>query len=235
MPPVRPALPFSRRPSEPTWSARWRRTPTARHWSRWRPGRRWTYAELNADVNALAAGLLDAGIGKGDRVGIWAPNCAEWTITQYATAKIGAILVNINPAYRTHELAYVLNQSGVQAADLGDGVQDQRLPRDGRRGDRRDRCRAGRLPRQPGVDRPQRERPRRHPPRAAGLPRGEPAHQGRPDQHPVHVRHHRLPQGRDPEPPQHPQQRLLRHRADQPHPRRTDCASRCPSTTASGW
>ena len=77
-------------------------------------GRRWTWAELNADVNALAVGLLDSGIAKGDRVGIWAPNCAAWTITQYATAKIGAILVNINPAYRTHELAYVLNQSGVR-------------------------------------------------------------------------------------------------------------------------
>jgi fatty-acyl-CoA synthase len=77
-------------------------------------GRRWTYAELDRDVDALACGLIRAGIGKGDRVGIWAPNCAEWTITQYATAKIGAILVNINPAYRTHELAYALNQSGVQ-------------------------------------------------------------------------------------------------------------------------
>ena len=54
------------------------------------------------------------GIEKGERVGIWAPNCAEWIIVQYATAKIGAILVNINPAYRTHELAYVLNQSGVR-------------------------------------------------------------------------------------------------------------------------
>jgi len=74
--------------------------------------RRWTYAELAADVDALALGLLELGIGKGDRVGIWAPNCAEWTLTQYATAKIGAILVNINPAYRTSELAYVLNQSG---------------------------------------------------------------------------------------------------------------------------
>ena len=77
-------------------------------------GRRWTYAELDRDVDALAVGLVRAGIGKGDRVGIWAPNCAEWTITQYATAKIGAILVNINPAYRTHELAYALNQSGVK-------------------------------------------------------------------------------------------------------------------------
>src|SRR5579859_7697012 len=75
-------------------------------------GRRWTYAELAADVDALALGLLEMGIEKGDRVGIWAPNCAEWTITQYATAKIGAILVNINPAYRTRELEFVLNQSG---------------------------------------------------------------------------------------------------------------------------
>jgi fatty-acyl-CoA synthase len=75
-------------------------------------GRRWTYAELAADVDALALGLIDLGIAKGDRVGIWAPNCAEWTLTQYATAKIGAILVNINPAYRTRELEFVLNQSG---------------------------------------------------------------------------------------------------------------------------
>ncbi|HKP43925.1 AMP-binding protein [Mycobacterium sp.] len=76
--------------------------------------RRWTYGELNADVDVVARGLMALGIAKGDRVGIWAPNCAEWTILQYATAKIGAILVNINPAYRTHELAYVLNQSGVE-------------------------------------------------------------------------------------------------------------------------
>lgn len=77
-------------------------------------GRRWTYTELNTDVDALAVGLRKAGVGKGDRVGIWAPNCAEWTMVQFATAKIGAILVNINPAYRTHELAYALNQSGVR-------------------------------------------------------------------------------------------------------------------------
>ncbi len=77
-------------------------------------GRRWTYAELDADVDALARGLIAAGIAKGDRVGIWAPNCAEWTVVQYATAKVGAILVNVNPAYRTHELSYVLNQSGLR-------------------------------------------------------------------------------------------------------------------------
>src|SRR4051794_6281330 len=77
-------------------------------------GRRWTWSELDRDVDALAVGLIRAGITKGDRVGMWAPNCAEWTITQYATAKIGAILVNINPAYRTHELAYALKQSGTK-------------------------------------------------------------------------------------------------------------------------
>jgi fatty-acyl-CoA synthase len=76
-------------------------------------GRRWTYEQLNADVDALAYGLIQAGIEAGDRVGIWAPNCPEWVLVQYATAKIGAILVNINPAYRSHELAYVLRQSGI--------------------------------------------------------------------------------------------------------------------------
>ncbi len=77
-------------------------------------GRRWTYAELNRDVDALARGLMAAGVAKGDRVGIWAPNCAEWTLTQYATAKTGAILVNVNPAYRTHEFAYAVRQSGMR-------------------------------------------------------------------------------------------------------------------------
>ena len=77
-------------------------------------GKRWTYAELARDVDGLARGFAGQGIVKGDRVGIWAPNCAEWTLVQYATAKIGAILVNINPAYRTHELQYVLNQAGIK-------------------------------------------------------------------------------------------------------------------------
>lgn len=76
-------------------------------------GRRWTYAQLRQDVDVLALGLLETGVTKGDRVGIWAPNMAEWTLLQYATAKIGAILVNINPSYRTHELEYVLNQAGI--------------------------------------------------------------------------------------------------------------------------
>jgi fatty-acyl-CoA synthase len=77
-------------------------------------GRRWSYRELGAEVDALASGLLELGIAKGDRVGIWAPNVPEWTLTQYATAKIGAILVTINPAYRSHELEYVLGQAGIR-------------------------------------------------------------------------------------------------------------------------
>ena len=77
-------------------------------------GRRFTYAQLRTEVDALAHGLLRSGIAKGDRVGIWAPNCAEWMQLQYATAKIGAVLVCINPAYRTHELQYVLVQAGVR-------------------------------------------------------------------------------------------------------------------------
>jgi len=76
-------------------------------------GRRWTYAQLRSDVDALALGLLDSGLAKGDRVGIWSPNMPEWTLLQYATAKIGVVLVNINPAYRTHELEFVLKQAGI--------------------------------------------------------------------------------------------------------------------------
>src|SRR6188472_3512756 len=105
MPPESANPPCSTRPSGPTSSARSPRTPT---------GRRWTWAELDRDVNALARGLVAAGLGKGDRAGIWAPNCAEWTLVQYAAAKVGAIIVNVNPAYRTHEMAYALNQSGLR-------------------------------------------------------------------------------------------------------------------------
>ncbi len=77
-------------------------------------GRRWTYATLRGDVDALASALLEDGIAVGDRIGLWAPNCPEWTIVQYAAAKIGAVLVNLNPAYRTHELEYALNHAGIR-------------------------------------------------------------------------------------------------------------------------
>jgi len=77
-------------------------------------GIRWSYRELDERVDRLASGLLATGIAKGDRVGIWAPNRAEWTLVQYACARIGAILVNLNPAYRAQELGYALGQSGVK-------------------------------------------------------------------------------------------------------------------------
>jgi fatty-acyl-CoA synthase len=77
-------------------------------------GRRWTYAEFDANTDTLARGLIATGMAAGDRVGIWSPNCAEWVLLQYATAKAGVVLVNINPAYRSHEVAYALNQSGVR-------------------------------------------------------------------------------------------------------------------------
>ncbi len=77
-------------------------------------GRRWTYRRFDDEVGLLARGLIAAGIEKGDRVGIWSPNNPEWVLLQYATAKIGAILVTVNPDYRTHEASYVLRQSGVK-------------------------------------------------------------------------------------------------------------------------
>src|SRR3954468_3799262 len=78
-------------------------------------GVRWTYAELDEAVDRAARSLAALGLGKGDRLGIWAPNCAEWVVVQFATARLGVILVNINPAYRTTELAYALRQSGCRA------------------------------------------------------------------------------------------------------------------------
>ena len=83
---------------------------------------RWTYAQLNNEIDGLARALIASGIQRGDRVGIWAPNRPEWVLLQYATAKIGAILVTVNPAYRTHELSYVLRHSGTRllvSASLG--------------------------------------------------------------------------------------------------------------------
>ncbi len=73
---------------------------------------RWTYEELDAEIERVARGLLALGAAKGDRLGIWSPNCAEWVLVQYATARLGVILVNINPAYRSHEVSFVLRQSG---------------------------------------------------------------------------------------------------------------------------
>ena len=78
-------------------------------------GLRYTYRQLREECDRFARGLLALGLRKGDRVGIWSPNHAEWVVAQFATPKLGAILVNINPAYRTHELEYALRQSGCAA------------------------------------------------------------------------------------------------------------------------
>jgi fatty-acyl-CoA synthase len=76
---------------------------------------RWTWRQLGAEVDRLAAGLVALGLEPGDRIGIWAPNMAEWVVTQFATAKAGLILVNVNPAYRLPELEFALNQVGAKA------------------------------------------------------------------------------------------------------------------------
>ena len=197
-------------------------------------GIRWSYAEFGERVDQLSAGLLGLGLDVGDRVGLWSPNYAEWTLLQYATATIGTILVNINPAYRTHELAYALNQSGCRVlfaapsfkssdyTEMVDQVEGE-VPALERAvffwEDDWDEVVAGAGPCGRGdVDR-----------RAAdAAPR-------RPDQHPVHVGHDRVPQGRHAHPPQHPQQRLLRRSLAGVLEQPTVCASPCPSTTASAW
>ena len=81
-------------------------------------GIRWTYRQFRDEVNKVAAGLVALGLKPGDRIGIWSQNNSEWVLTQFATAKAGLILVNINPAYRTHELEYALNKVGCKALIL---------------------------------------------------------------------------------------------------------------------
>ncbi|RMF12014.1 MAG: AMP-binding protein, partial [Alphaproteobacteria bacterium] len=83
-------------------------------------GVRWTWQELKARAEEMAAGLLALGLEPGDRVGIWSPNKAEWVLTQFATAYAGLVLVNINPAYRLAELEYALNKVGCKALVLAD-------------------------------------------------------------------------------------------------------------------
>src|SRR5208283_3115627 len=86
--------------------------------------KRYTYAQLLNEVERLARGFLALGIKKGDRIGLWSTNCAQWVVTQFATAKVGAILVNINPANRSTELDYVLRQAECQTLLLIQGFRD---------------------------------------------------------------------------------------------------------------
>ena len=197
---------------------------------------RWTYGELKAKTDAFAAGLLALGLAPGDRIGIWSPNNSEWVITQFATAKAGLILVNINPAYRLSELEYALNKVGCKALITADsfktsdyvGMLRELAPEIERAapGRLRGEAAAG-----AGHAHPHRRAAKRrgflrfddvlgmggdrHRDALAG-PRRQAAVR-RPDQHPVHQRHDRRAQGRDAHPPQHPQQRLLHRRGDAPH------------------
>ena len=152
-------------------------------------------------------------------MGIWSPNCAEWVLAQYASAKAGVILVNVNPAYRASELEYVLNQSGCRLLVAARAFKDSDYAAMVEAA--RPRCAALEQVVLLGTqdwDAPARGRRRRA--------RGRPARARsraavrRPDQHPVHERHDRLPQGRDALAPQHPQQRLLRRRGVRVHGRR---------------
>ena len=89
-------------------------------------GLRWTYRKLKEEARRFAAGLLTLGFGKGDRIGIWAPNRPEWLLTQFATAEIGAVMVNINPAYRLAELEYALNKVGCKGLILAESFKTSR-------------------------------------------------------------------------------------------------------------
>ena len=191
---------------------------------------RLSWYDLRARSDDVAAGLLALGIGRGDRVGIWAPNRAEWLYVQFGTARIGAILVNINPAYRASELEHALNKVGCKALVLArrhkssDYVDMLRtLAPETRYGE--GTLRAARLPHLRHVivlgEGPRAARRavfraldvacRARPPRPSrGLVRG--TRSGRRNQHPVHQRHNRPAQGSDTLPFQYRQQRALSRR-----------------------
>ena len=189
---------------------------------------RWTWKEFAERVDALAAGFLALGLQRGERIGIWSLNRAEWTLTQFAAAKAGLILVTINPAYRLSELEFALDKVGCAAIVSATAFKTSQLHGDAEhaaagagglgarptaRGeaaatahgdpDRRAAC--------PGTiafDDVARMGGARHREQLAAL--GADAAVRRSRQHPVHQRHHRLAQGRDADPSQHPQQRLFR-------------------------
>ena len=198
-------------------------------------GIRWTYTEFGERVERLSAGLLGLGIEAGDRVGLWSPNYAEWTLLQYATATVGRSSSTSTRPTGPTSWTYALNQSGVPRALRRAVVQDVRLRRDGRPGrgpgaialervvffweDEWDEVVAG----AGGVDRRASSRPRgvALTPTTRSTSSTRPAPRGSPRRH-AH-------------PPQHPQQRLLRRPPAGLHQPPTGCASRCPSTTASAW
>ncbi len=237
-PAARPTVAAARaRRSTPTCAAPSPGSPTARRWSTSPTGRRCTYAELDAAVDELARGLL--GPRRRARATASASGrrtAREWFLTQYATARIGAILVNINPAYRTHELEYVLRQAGVGTLISAVVVQDQRLPAmvDEVRPAARRRCATSSTSATRRWDALLADGARRHAPTTwpRVRPRCPSTTRSTSSTRPGTTG---LPEGRDAQPPQHPQQRLLRRRGDGLHRGRTGSACRCPSTTASAW
>src|SRR5690348_12465927 len=89
---------------------------------------RFTYRQMLEQVDQLASNLIALGLQKGDRIGIWAPNCAEWVLTQFAAARAGLIFVTINPAYRLHEAEYTFNKVGVRALVVADKFKSSDYP-----------------------------------------------------------------------------------------------------------
>ena len=182
---------------------------------------RYSWNQLAEEVERYARAFMALGLQPGDRLGIWAPNCAEWCITQFASAKMGAILVNINPAYRLNELEYALKQSGCRWLVCADNFKTsdyqsmlvELVPElaSSRPGDVHSEV----LPELRGVvslSTARRFRQLARAGRAVGIDRGRRpqaapgrAQARRSHQYPVHLRYHRLSQGRHAQPPQHPQ------------------------------
>ena len=203
---------------------------------------RWSWGELGRRVDDLAAGLMALGLERGDRVGIWSPNTSEWTLAQFATAKAGLVLVNVNPAYRRAELEYAMNKVGCKALILAPALKTSNYLEivD-------DLVKAKKLPHLKHIIRLGRDKTpgmlnfddvasaggNAEKVKLAEL--GPEAAVRRCDQHPVHLGHDRPSQGRDAQPPQHPEQRLLRRRGAEAHARATGSAFRCRSITASAW
>ena len=217
-------------------------------------GVHWTWARFAAEVDRFAAGLAALGLARGDRLGIWSPNRVEWLITQFATARIGVILVNINPAYRLAELEYALDASGCRAIVSAERLRDSMYlemlqalaPELG--ASEPGRLTAQRLPMLHIVIRLGQERT----PGMLGWDEvtergGSTLDIATLDAATAALDCHDAiniqftsgttgnPKGATLTPPQHRQQRALRGAGDAPRPSTTRCAYRCRSTTASAW
>ena len=196
---------------------------------------RLTFAELDREVERVARGMLACGLEPGERIGIWAPNCAEWVLTMFAAARAGLVLVNVNPAYRSTELEFALRLVGCRALGVRAALQDQRLRRHAQcpdPGAAHGRARPAAVRGLPGASAAgatgqgtfeRHSVLRRSARRRAGRRRGDGgfgreaverglAGCGSDFQHPVHERHDGHAEGRDADALQHREQRFLRRR-----------------------